>query len=228
MRFPGFHLIPTQPSQASPCLTFMNVKTSIAFLTSSSDPLLLNTCTAVGTALPNNPNFPTPDPTLAVINAAIADFGSALAAAAKGGSELISLKNQKRSALVGVFRKLASYLNLNCGGDLTKLLSSKFPIQKTDRTPAPLCAVPNVPAVTQGAASGSLDAATGAVTGALVYNWSLALASAPDAELASQQTTTASTTFAGLTPGQVYVVFVNATGTAGTSDWSQPGQWMVV
>ena len=42
------------------------------------------------------------------------------------------------------------------------------------------------------------------------------------------QTTGARAEFTGLTPGQTYVVFLNAVGTAGTSDWSDGGTLMVV
>jgi hypothetical protein len=43
-----------------------------------------------------------------------------------------------------------------------------------------------------------------------------------------QQTTAASNTFEGLTPGQTYNVELNAVGTAGTSDWSGPGELMII
>jgi len=42
------------------------------------------------------------------------------------------------------------------------------------------------------------------------------------------QTTSASTTFDGLTPGVTYTVEVNAVSSAGPSDWSQPASQMVV
>ena len=54
------------------------------------------------------------------------------------------------------------------------------------------------------------------------------LASAPDAYALEQQTTAASDTFAGLTPGQIYLVDVNAVGSAGPSDWSDTAQQMVL
>ena len=42
------------------------------------------------------------------------------------------------------------------------------------------------------------------------------------------QTTAASNTFDGLTPGQIYNVQLNAVGTAGTTDWSGAAELMVV
>jgi hypothetical protein len=41
------------------------------------------------------------------------------------------------------------------------------------------------------------------------------------------QTTAASNTFDGLTAGQIYNVELNAVGTAGTTDWSGPGELMI-
>jgi hypothetical protein len=42
------------------------------------------------------------------------------------------------------------------------------------------------------------------------------------------ETSATSATFAGLIPGQVYIVQVNVVGTAGTSDWSPSVSLMVV
>jgi ABC-type uncharacterized transport system substrate-binding protein len=66
------------------------------------------------------------------------------------------------------------------------------------------------------------------VFGASTYNWRICRADAPNVVVQTAQTTAASTSFTGLTPGVVYLVQANAVGTAGTSDWSQPGSLMVV
>jgi hypothetical protein len=58
------------------------------------------------------------------------------------------------------------------------------------------------------------------VPNAYIYNWRVALASAPDVYLQQTQTTAADDLFSGLTPGQIYLVDVNVVGTAGPSDWS--------
>jgi hypothetical protein len=65
------------------------------------------------------------------------------------------------------------------------------------------------------------------INGAYIYNWRVALASAPTVYVKQVQTTAASNTFDGLTPGQIYNVQLNAVGTAGTTDWSGPGELMV-
>ena len=61
-----------------------------------------------------------------------------------------------------------------------------------------------------------------------LLHWALApgerfaLASSPDAPVQTTQTTAASTTFNGLTPGTAYSVEVNVVGSAGPSDWTCP------
>ena len=61
-----------------------------------------------------------------------------------------------------------------------------------------------------------------------IHNWRLALASAPEVILQTRQSSATGTTFAGLIPGQIYLVQVSVAGTAGTSDWSQSAILMVV
>ena len=66
------------------------------------------------------------------------------------------------------------------------------------------------------------------VFGASIYNWRLSTAANPSAVVQSAQTTAASNTFTGLTPGVVYNTEVNAVGAAGPSDWSAPVPQMAV
>ena len=176
----------------------------------------------------NNANYPTPSPTLAVVQAAVDAFTTAIANAANGGTELTSIKNAKRNELVSLLRQLSYYVSATCLGDMAKLLSSGFPAQKNSRTPVGPLPAPVTPVLVQGAVSGTLDASTTPVAGAYTYNWRVALASAPAAYVQTPQTTAASAEFTGLTPGQVYNVEVNAVGSAGTSDWSNIAQLMVV
>ncbi len=62
----------------------------------------------------------------------------------------------------------------------------------------------------------------------VIYNWRLSTAANPSAVVQSAQTTAASNTFTGLTPGVVYNVEANAVGAAGPSDWSAPVPQMAV
>src|SRR5205823_14621778 len=84
------------------------------------------------------------------------------------------------------------------------------------------------PVLSQGPVTGSLNASSPPVSGSYIYNWRVALASAPTTYVKQQQTTAASNTFEGLTPDQVYNVELNGVGTAGTTDWSGPGELMII
>ena len=80
----------------------------------------------------------------------------------------------------------------------------------------------------KGRHSGELAAATAPVYGAGTYNWRFALKSAPLVYVQTAQTTAAHVKVTGLTPGEVYLVDVNAVGAEGPGDYSNPGMGMVV
>lgn len=206
----------------------MIIKPSITFLNSNSDSLLIANIGAILTAMTDNLNYPTPVPTLLAIGTALTAFSDALAAASGGGISLTSAKNDRRADLVDLMWQLASYVQIACGGDMTTLLTSGFPVQKAQRQPVGLPAVPAGLAVSLGARSGGIDGAATSSFGASIYNWRVCTAAAPDVVVASAQTTAARASFNGLTPGTIYNVEINAVGSAGASDWSYPIGQMVV
>jgi len=206
----------------------MIVKPSISFLTTDSDPQLIVDIGAIIAAMTGNPNYPTPLPPLANVTTSLNAFSDAEKAAVGGGVVLTSIKKDRRAAVVVLVRELASYVQVACKGDLTVLLSSGFPIQKPQRNPIGVLPPPSNLTVTLGAHSGELDAAVQPVFGAAVYNWRISTAAAPSVVLQSAQTTAASNSFTGLTPGVVYNVEANAVGAAGPSDWSAPVPQMAV
>ena len=205
----------------------MIVKPSVSFLTASPDPVLATGVTTIVTSMTNNDNYPTPSPALTLITTANSAFIAAIAAAADRGKQAISDKDAKRAALVSLMRQLANYVQGACQSDMTKLLSSGFPVQKPDRSPASIPATPVTPKVLQGL-TGQAVMSTKAVDFTYIYNWRVALASKPDDFVQHGQSTAARTAFDGLTPGQAYIFQCNAVGTAGTSDWSNAGSLMVI
>src|SRR5437016_2553125 len=108
----------------------MIVKPSISFLTAGSDAVLVTDVTTIVTSMTNNTNYPTPSPALNLITTANSAFATAIADAADGGKQLTSAKDAKRVELIALLRQLAIYVQGACGGDMTKLLSSGFPVQK--------------------------------------------------------------------------------------------------
>ena len=206
----------------------MIVKPAIGFITTDSDAQLVTDTKTIDTAMTDNPKYPEPSPPLAVVSTAASDFSTAIANAANGGTELTAVKNEKRAALATLLRELASYVAVACKGNLADLLSSGFPIQKPSRTPVGVLPAPATPVLSLGARTGELMASTAPVVNGNIYNWRVALASAPTVPVQQEQTTAARDTFEGLTPGQIYLVDVNVVGSAGPSDWSDAAQLMVV
>jgi hypothetical protein len=206
----------------------MITKPSIQFLNNDSDPQLIVDTRGILTGMTGNPHYPAPSPDLAPVQAALDGFSTALANAADGGLTLTAIKNAKRAVLVALLRALASYVSVTCNGDLAVLLSSGFPIQKPQRSPIGELPAPDNVTLSLGAHTGELDAAAAPVVGASTYNWRLARADAPTVYVQTAQTTAASTSFESLTPGVAYVTQVNAVGSAGPSDWSQPATQMAL
>jgi hypothetical protein len=206
----------------------MIVKTSIGFLNTDGDPELVQRIQDILMGMTNNASYPKAQALLALVKAALLEFQNAVAAANGGGVHLNEIKRQKRKALDVQVRLLAGDVNEECGGDFAVLLSSKFPHQKPVHEPVGPLPAPEMVRLALGLHSGELNASVPPVAGALTYNWRLALASAPGTVVQTQETSAAKTTFASLTPGQIYQVQANAVGTSGTSDWSSVATLMVV
>jgi hypothetical protein len=206
----------------------MIVKPAINWLTTDSDPLLINDTNVVLLGLTNNTAiYPAPVPTVADTQTALNNFSAAVAAKADGGQSATAKKNNLRLILVGLLRQLASYVGVACQGDMTNLLLSGFPIQKPTRAPIGILPAPQNLTVAHGALSGSLDAAVNPVFGASTYNWTCTAATAGAVPLTGQSTA-ASYTFSGLTPGVSYTIACNAVGAAGPSNWSNPASLIAV
>lgn len=206
----------------------MIVKPAIGFVQTDNDARLLTNAETIVTSMTNNPTYPNPTPSLATITTGANEFSLAIANAANGGRDLTAIKNAKRAELGALLRELASYVAVACQGDMATLLASGFPIQKPTRTPAGVLPAPVTPVLSLGARTGELAAVVSPVSNAYTYNWRVALAAKPTQYVKTVQTTAARTVFAGLTPGQIYLVDVNAVGSAGPSDFSDTAQLMVV
>lgn len=206
----------------------MIIKPAIMWLTTDSDALLINDASVILAALTNNATiYPTPAPTVPVVQTALDNFIAGVAAAADGGPSSTSAKNNLRLILVGLLRQLASYVQMACKNDMTNLLLSGFPVQKPVRQSIGVLPAPSNVTVKLGDRSGELTVKASPVFGASIYNWRLTNAST-GAVVETVQTPSARTAFEGLTPGVTYTITVNTVGAAGPSDWSNPISQMVI
>lgn len=204
------------------------VKPSISWLTSDSSALLINDTSVVLVAVAANVDiYKSPTPPLADVQTALDNFTDGVAAAADGGKSAIAKRNNLRLILVGLMRQLANYVASACNGNMTNLLLSGFPTQKPTRQPVGVLPPPSNVTLTQGDRSSEVVAKASPVFGASLYTWTLTSAT-PGAAVQTAQSTAARDTFTGLTPGATYSITVNAIGTAGASDWSNPASLMVV
>jgi len=206
----------------------MNVKPAIGFLTKDGEAPFTDKVTTILKWMTGNDKYKTPSPTLDVVQTAFDAYKVATADASQGGKENTAIRDARRAELVALLRQLANYVSATANGDMETLLSSGFPTQKPTRTPIGPLPAPHAPTVAQGPVTGSMISVVSPVLGAFIYNWRLALASAPTVFVRTAQTTSARTTAYGLTAGQLYNMEVNAVGSAGTSDWSGDGSLMVV
>jgi hypothetical protein len=154
-------------------------------------------------------------------------FEAAVAKAFNGGTADTQARDNARLILANLLRLLASYVQVTCEGDMTKLILSGFPTQKPVRTPIGVLPPPVNPVLSLGKQSGELDGSVNPLFGAYTYNWRL-MPNTPGAVPLTAQSTASSFTFTNLTPGMTYTLTVNAVGAAGTSDWSNPANQMAV
>ena len=199
----------------------MNAKPAIGWLNSDSDELLINDVNVVLTAMADNVAiYKTPDPALADIQLALDNFSTMVHMVARTPADNIN-KNNLRLVLTNLVRSLSYYVAKACGGNMANLILSGFPPQKTPGQPVGIPAQPQGLTVNYGPQLSQLVSKVNPVFGAVIYNHRLT-ANTPGAVPVVEQDTTSTHTFSNLTAGVKYTVDVNATGTAGTSDWSSP------
>jgi hypothetical protein len=147
-------------------------------------------------------------------------FDDAIIAAAEGGSLAIAQKDAARAALVTALNKDASYVDINCDGDLAILLSSGYAAVSTNRAQTVL----NAPEVTA-AEYGQAGEIKLRVKGDPNRKAVLGRCKAMDGDWGPVLTFKSSRAilFHGLKAGTTYVMqLCGLGGSTGQSDWSEP------
>jgi hypothetical protein len=175
------------------------------------------------TAAAGVPAPPVDQPMMKAANDALQ---SAIAAAAGGGKQAITVKNHAKDAAVTILDQLATYVSVNSKGDMNAFMSSGFTPKSTAKSKTPpvsetikkIAAAPLTGQILvylmkfPGAKSYLLQWGVPGPGGALPTAWS----SMPVASIRTPATVT------GLTPGTTYVFQARAVTQDGYSNWGDP------
>ena len=177
------------------------------------------------TALTGNANFPSPQPTLAMVTTAINDLDTASAASQRARQEArarTSEQNQKEDAFDQILTQLAAHVESVSGDDETKIMSAGMDV-RAPASPSSELATPEGLAATASDHEGEIDLQWNSVDGARTYMIQRS-ADPPTSESWKHETasTRSSVTIQGLTSGTKYWFRVASVGAQGQSGWSDP------
>jgi hypothetical protein len=185
-----------------------------------------NFAQAIIDAITGNTNYPSPPVTMANLQTAKDDFTTKLSIAQTGGQADTAAKNNSRQNLITILRQQASYVQMICGDDLAKLLTSGFQAQSTNRASVQLAKPESL--VIKNGTTGQLVASIAPVKNVNMYEGRIKPSDGdwmPSVFTGDSQ----HITFGGLTPGKNYTIEVRALGGAtGQSDWSDPSSHMAM
>lgn len=170
--------------------------------------------------LTDNPNFPSPSPTLTEIQKGIDELNIAIVNSKNGTKEDTVIKKNKRAALETLLKKLANYVQDTSNGDEAMILSSGFDIVRKAAPVGPLPRVTGIE-ITAGTSRGSLNLKWDVVENAYTYN--IEYIEVPSSETSVRKrlsTSRSSITIPNLKRGQLYAFQIVAVGTDPTQNWS--------
>lgn len=138
-----------------------------------TDSELLAFSQAIIIAMTNSATFfPSPNPTVASLTTAVADYGTVLSIAATREKAAVTTKNEKKEIVVLMLADMAAYVNNVASGDESKLVASGFDLVKQAETNPPID-IPKNLLVEPGLNSGEMALSIDKVQGALSYNFQI-------------------------------------------------------
>jgi hypothetical protein len=176
-------------------------------------------------ALTGNPEFPNPQPTLAVLDGGIGELETAysnLQAARQEVATKLSIKDDKQAAILALLRQSAAFVESIAGDDETKILSAGMDVRSAASPSQPAGAPGNLSG-SQSDHEGDIDLHWDTVKGAKSYE----IQRSPDPPTPTSWEHAAvsvksSATISGLTSGTRYWFRVRAVTSGGQSGWSDP------
>lgn len=196
---------------------------------SFSDLQLLGLAAAIIVNLNGNVHFPDPDPDVAELTILYNEFQDAVTAAKDGGTNLVTIKNEKRQALIDGLQKDAIYVDLKGKNIKSIMESSGYDVYSTARSVAPASGKPFVKSVIGGPIAGETIVKTEKVEHAVVYELRYTLDDYNAEANWNYMVVQTATTFylPILTPGKYIWIQMRTISTKGPSDWSDPYYFMI-
>ena len=177
-------------------------------------------------SLTGNPNFPTPNPTLAAVTAAINTLQTSIVNAQKARQEAQAKtadQNRNEDTLDQIMRQLAAYIENVSADDEAKIRSAGVGIRSATPPATDPLTAPSGLSATEGDHEGEIDLHWNSVKRARSYIVEHSADPPNDTSWSQSQVVVASSaTVGGLTRGAKHWFRVAAVGSTGQSGWSDP------
>ena len=177
-------------------------------------------------SLTGNPNFPTPNPPLATVTAAIDTLQTSIVDAHKARDASLvktAAQHDNEAKLDQLMRQLAGYIESVSDGDEVKIRSAGVSIRSAATPSTDTVSTPANISLTEGDHEAELDMSWNSVKRARSYVIQHSADPPTDTSWTQIQVVTASsTTISGLTRGAKHWFRVAAVGSSGQSGWSDP------
>jgi hypothetical protein len=182
-------------------------------------PALIVYAQGIAERMTGNPSFPNPAPTLAALNAAIAELQTAETAAQSRVKGAVSARNEKRAALVVLLQQLRAHIQSKADAEpanaVSIIQSAGVAVRKSPTRRA------RAFAAKQGAVSGAAKIVAVTQSRRASYEWQYS-SDGGKTWITAPPTLQAKTTIAGLLPGSTVQFKYRAVTKTGEGDWSQP------
>ena len=191
---------------------FMKKSKAITSYTKYSDAIFAELAQTIITKMNKNPDFPTPMPPIATIQAGLKAFNDAIAKSNVGNKQDTANKNAKRAELELNLANLGNFVNAIANGNISILDGSGFPISKQPEAIG-ILPPPAFIHVTDGENHGEFNVEISPVPKASGYNVLIAEFPAPEDDSKWQVKTFSKSkgTIIGLARGKKYVLKAAAT-----------------
>jgi hypothetical protein len=169
----------------------------------------------------SNPHFVDLQPLLIILREATTIYTAALAKTQSGSKEATALKNQARTALTAVLKKIAARVQTISDGDRTLILSTGYDVNKKWSKVGPLSKPTNFK-LKQGSNKGSIYLVCDPIAGASIYEVEYTESiPTPNSRWMKQTSTRRKITIDGLISGKQYTFRMAGGGSHPSRIWSE-------